>query len=66
MQCLWKHRHAVLDRGGSGRRLGLIGIPYMLLFQVLLPLLAPAIDLFALYGLFTGNAQSVLTIWRAS
>ncbi|NUU19178.1 glycosyltransferase [Cellulomonas humilata] len=65
MQCLWKHRHAVLDRGGSGRRLGLIGIPYMLLFQVLLPLLAPAIDLFALYGLFTGNAQSVLTIWLA-
>ncbi|WP_235521206.1 bifunctional polysaccharide deacetylase/glycosyltransferase family 2 protein [Cellulomonas sp. Leaf395] len=65
MQCIWKHRHAVRDSTDGGRRLGWVGIPYMLLFQVLLPLLAPAIDLFALYGLFTGNARSVMTVWLA-
>ncbi|WP_456825754.1 glycosyltransferase [Cellulomonas sp. P5_E12] len=65
MQCIWKHRGAVRDSTSGGRRLGLVGIPYMLLFQVLLPLLAPAIDLFALYGLFTGNAREVLTVWVA-
>ena len=65
MQCIWKHRHAVRDSTAGGRRLGWVGIPYMLLFQVLLPLLAPAIDLFALYGLFTGNARSVMTVWLA-
>ncbi|MET0788481.1 MAG: bifunctional polysaccharide deacetylase/glycosyltransferase family 2 protein [Cellulomonas sp.] len=65
MQCIWKHRGAARDTTAAGRRLGLVGIPYMLLFQVLLPLLAPAIDLFALYGLFTGNARSVMTVWIA-
>lgn len=65
MQCLWKHRGAVIDQGRTGRRLGLVGIPYMVLFQVLLPLLAPAIDLFALYGLLTGNARTVGAVWLA-
>ncbi|WP_155855933.1 glycosyltransferase [Cellulomonas sp. URHD0024] len=65
MQCIWKHRRAAWDSTSGGRRLGLVGIPYMLLFQVLLPLLAPAIDLFALYGLLTGDAGKVLTVWLA-
>ena len=64
LQCIWKHRSAVLQRG-PGRRLGLVGIPYMLLFQVVLPLAAPAIDVFALYGLVAGDATRVVTIWLA-
>jgi cellulose synthase/poly-beta-1,6-N-acetylglucosamine synthase-like glycosyltransferase/peptidoglycan/xylan/chitin deacetylase (PgdA/CDA1 family) len=65
MQSIWKHRSAVLDQNASGRRLGLIGIPYMVLFQVMLPLLAPAIDLLALYGLIAGDAGAVVTVWLA-
>ena len=62
LQCIWKHRGAVVQ-GGAGRRLGLVGIPYMLFFQVLLPLAAPVIDVFAVHGLLTGDAVKVGTIW---
>ena len=62
LQCIWKHRAAVVQ-GAPGRRLGLVGIPYMVFFQVLLPLAAPAIDVFALHGLLAGDASRVATIW---
>ncbi|MES9605470.1 glycosyltransferase [Actinomadura sp. NPDC000929] len=50
MQAMWKHRRSVVDRGGSGR-FGRRCLPYLTVFQVLLPLFAPAIDLFAVFGL---------------
>ena len=59
MQAMWKHRGAVRE----GSPLGRYGIPYLLLFQVLLPLLAPAIDLFALYGLLFLDPLPVLFYW---
>ncbi len=62
LQCVWKHRHALVE-GGRSRRLGLFGLPYMLSFQVLLPLLAPAIDVFALHGILTGEGGRVAVIW---
>ena len=62
LQCMWKHRGAIVG-GRADRRLGLVGIPYMLFFQVLLPLAAPTIDIFALHGLLTGNAVKVVGIW---
>ena len=34
----------------ASRRFGRRGLPYLVLFQVLLPLLAPVVDVFALYG----------------
>ena len=46
MQAMWKHRGAVLEGGASGK-LGRRGLPYLLAFQVLLPLLAPIIDIAA-------------------
>ncbi|MHB8464048.1 MAG: bifunctional polysaccharide deacetylase/glycosyltransferase family 2 protein [Acidimicrobiales bacterium] len=61
MQAMWKHRAAVLSRGNLGR----IGLPYLVLFQVLLPLLAPAIDLWALYGILFLNPIPVLAYWGA-
>ena len=51
MQAMWKHRRAIVERGDSGR-FGRRGLLAMLLFQVLLPLTAPAMDAFLLYGLF--------------
>ena len=50
LQAMYKHRHAVFERGGGGR-LGRRGLPYLLLFQVLLPMFAPVVDVAAIYAL---------------
>jgi cellulose synthase/poly-beta-1,6-N-acetylglucosamine synthase-like glycosyltransferase/peptidoglycan/xylan/chitin deacetylase (PgdA/CDA1 family) len=50
LQSMWKHRHAAAERGRAGH-LGRRGLPYLLLFQVLLPLFGPVVDIMALYGL---------------
>ncbi|MBK5306656.1 MAG: glycosyltransferase [Frankiaceae bacterium] len=62
LQCIWKHRGAVRDTG-LGRRLGWFGLPYMLFAQVLLPVLAPVIDIYALHGILTGETRQVLLVW---
>src|SRR5262245_2313223 len=61
MQSVWKHRGAFLRR--SAGRIGRIGLPYLLLFQIALPLLAPLIDLFALYGILFLDPVPVLAYW---
>ncbi|MEV6373903.1 bifunctional polysaccharide deacetylase/glycosyltransferase family 2 protein [Micromonospora musae] len=50
MQAMWKHRNALREPGAGGK-LGRRGLPYLTVFQLLLPLTAPAVDVFALYGL---------------
>lgn len=62
MQAIWKHRHAVLERGPSGR-FGRVGLPLVSLFMVLAPLLAPLIDVFLLYGLVFGPTGRTLLAW---
>jgi cellulose synthase/poly-beta-1,6-N-acetylglucosamine synthase-like glycosyltransferase/peptidoglycan/xylan/chitin deacetylase (PgdA/CDA1 family) len=62
MQAMWKHRGAVLQRGPAGK-LGRRGLGYLLLFQVLLPLLAPVVDIFALYGLVFLDPLHVIGLW---
>ncbi|WP_027928617.1 bifunctional polysaccharide deacetylase/glycosyltransferase family 2 protein [Amycolatopsis thermoflava] len=64
LQSVWKHRHAVAERGSAGR-LGRRGLPYLLLFQVLLPIVAPLVDVAAVFGLFTGERWLVLGAWLA-
>jgi cellulose synthase/poly-beta-1,6-N-acetylglucosamine synthase-like glycosyltransferase len=59
LQAIWKHRGAVRE----GRALGLIGLPSIVVAQVILPLLAPTFDLFALYGVLFGNPGRYLAIW---
>jgi hypothetical protein len=63
MQAVWKHKGAMVSRDPDDRRIGLRALPYMILFQILLPLVAPMIDLFALYGLIFGDAAPVLAFW---
>jgi cellulose synthase/poly-beta-1,6-N-acetylglucosamine synthase-like glycosyltransferase len=63
MQAVWKHKGAMLGRNPDDRRIGLRALPYMILFQILLPLVAPLIDLFALYGLIFTDAVPVLAFW---
>ncbi|SEK69748.1 bifunctional polysaccharide deacetylase/glycosyltransferase family 2 protein [Streptacidiphilus jiangxiensis] len=62
MQAMWKHRGAMLQRGPAGK-LGRRGLGYLLLFQVLLPLLAPVVDIFALYGLVFLDPLHVIGLW---
>jgi poly-beta-1,6 N-acetyl-D-glucosamine synthase len=61
LQAMWKHRRS----SGRGRRdhIRRRALPYLLVFQVLLPLLAPVIDLFALYGLLFLRPAPVLAAW---
>ncbi len=63
LQSLWKHRDAFWrrDEGGIGRR----ALPYMLLFQVVLPLTAPLIDLFAIYSILFLDPLPILAFWVA-
>ncbi len=64
MQAMWKHRHAVVQRGASGR-LGRRGLPYLLLFQVLLPIIAPSVDIAALYGVIFLSPLRIGLLWVA-
>jgi cellulose synthase/poly-beta-1,6-N-acetylglucosamine synthase-like glycosyltransferase/peptidoglycan/xylan/chitin deacetylase (PgdA/CDA1 family) len=64
LQAMWKHRRSVLRRGAEGR-LGRRGLTYMLLLQVLMPLLAPVVDVFAIYGLVFNDALRVGAVWLA-
>jgi cellulose synthase/poly-beta-1,6-N-acetylglucosamine synthase-like glycosyltransferase len=63
MQAVWKHKGAALHR--NQRRIGLIGIPYLVFFQIALPLLAPLIDVFAIYGILFLDPVPVLAYWVA-
>ena len=62
MQAMWKHRQALVQRGAAGR-LGRRGLSYLLLFQVLLPLSAPMVDLYGLYGLLFLPVAKVAAVW---
>jgi cellulose synthase/poly-beta-1,6-N-acetylglucosamine synthase-like glycosyltransferase/peptidoglycan/xylan/chitin deacetylase (PgdA/CDA1 family) len=63
MQSVWKHRGAIASRNPNDRRIGRRALPYMFLFMIVLPALAPAIDLFAVYGLVFNGAVRTLAIW---
>jgi cellulose synthase/poly-beta-1,6-N-acetylglucosamine synthase-like glycosyltransferase len=60
MQAVWKHLGALKH---PEQRIGRVGLPYLLLFQVLLPLLAPLVDVFAVYGLVFLDPEPVMAYW---
>ena len=61
IQSVWKHRAAIWRRGEG--RIGRRGLPYLILFQIALPLLAPLIDIFSIYGFIFLNPVGVLAFW---
>jgi cellulose synthase/poly-beta-1,6-N-acetylglucosamine synthase-like glycosyltransferase/peptidoglycan/xylan/chitin deacetylase (PgdA/CDA1 family) len=65
MQAVWKHKGAIVSRDLRQRRMGRRALPYMIFFQILLPILAPLIDLYALYGLVFTDAVRVIGFWLA-
>ncbi|WP_439664171.1 bifunctional polysaccharide deacetylase/glycosyltransferase family 2 protein [Lentzea sp. HUAS TT2] len=58
-QAMWKHRGALAESGPMGR----FGLLYLLAFHLLLPLLAPVMDLFVLYGFLVADAPLALVVW---
>jgi cellulose synthase/poly-beta-1,6-N-acetylglucosamine synthase-like glycosyltransferase/peptidoglycan/xylan/chitin deacetylase (PgdA/CDA1 family) len=64
MQAMWKHRHALLERGPAGH-FGRVGLPFVALFMVVTPLLAPAIDIGMVYGVVFVDAYKTLAAWFA-
>jgi cellulose synthase/poly-beta-1,6-N-acetylglucosamine synthase-like glycosyltransferase/peptidoglycan/xylan/chitin deacetylase (PgdA/CDA1 family) len=62
MQSVWKHRWALTERGASGR-LGRRGLAYLIFFQLLLPIAAPAVDVYALYGMVFLPWYQVIAVW---
>jgi cellulose synthase/poly-beta-1,6-N-acetylglucosamine synthase-like glycosyltransferase/peptidoglycan/xylan/chitin deacetylase (PgdA/CDA1 family) len=63
MQAVFKHRGALVSRDHKQRHIGRRALPYMLLFQIALPAVAPLIDLFAVYSLVFTGAVRTLAVW---
>lgn len=62
LQAMWKHRGAVVQ-GGQAGKLGRRGLGYLLVLQVLLPLFAPIVDVFAIYGLVFLDPVRIGALW---
>ncbi|MCE3552797.1 glycosyltransferase [Pseudonocardia sp. RS11V-5] len=59
MQAIWKHRRAVREPGSFGW----LGLAHVMLFQIMLPLSAPLVDIFLLYGLLFEDPATTLLLW---
>jgi cellulose synthase/poly-beta-1,6-N-acetylglucosamine synthase-like glycosyltransferase/peptidoglycan/xylan/chitin deacetylase (PgdA/CDA1 family) len=62
MQAMWKHRRSLFDRGPSGR-FGRVGLPFLALFGIALPLLAPVVDILLVYGLVFWELKETVIAW---
>ncbi len=63
MQAVWKHRSARLVARPAPAPHSRVALPYMFLFQILLPIVAPVIDLFAHYGVLFTDPVRFLAAW---
>jgi cellulose synthase/poly-beta-1,6-N-acetylglucosamine synthase-like glycosyltransferase/peptidoglycan/xylan/chitin deacetylase (PgdA/CDA1 family) len=61
MQSFWKNRDALFNSEYGA--LGWVALPNILIFQMLIPLIAPLADVFMLIGIFTGNGTMILTYY---
>jgi cellulose synthase/poly-beta-1,6-N-acetylglucosamine synthase-like glycosyltransferase/peptidoglycan/xylan/chitin deacetylase (PgdA/CDA1 family) len=62
LQAMWRHRRS-LAQGGPAGKLGRRGLGYLALFQLALPLAAPAVDVYALYGLAFLPLVQIAAVW---
>ncbi|GIE79412.1 bi-functional transferase/deacetylase [Actinoplanes philippinensis] len=62
MQAMWKHRRALTDSGASGR-FGRAGLPFLALFGLALPMLAPVVDIMLVYGLVFWELRETAIAW---
>lgn len=59
MQSFWKHRHLIFARRIPN--FGWIVLPNLLIFQMILPLFSPLVDLMMLFSLFSVNGSNILS-----
>jgi len=64
MQALWKHRKSLTDKGPSGR-FGRVGMPLVVIFQIVTPVFAPLIDVFTAYSMIFIDFRAALLAWFA-
>ncbi|MFE7172470.1 bifunctional polysaccharide deacetylase/glycosyltransferase family 2 protein [Streptomyces sp. NPDC057616] len=64
MQALWKHRKSLTDKGPSGR-FGRVGMPLVVIFQIVTPVCAPLIDVFTAYSMIFVDFTAALLAWLA-
>ncbi|MFG1668146.1 bifunctional polysaccharide deacetylase/glycosyltransferase family 2 protein [Streptomyces sp. Y7] len=64
MQALWKHRRSLTDKGPSGR-FGRVGMPLVVIFQIVTPVFAPLIDVFTVYSMIFVDFRAALLAWLA-
>jgi Glycosyl transferase family group 2 len=62
MQAMWKHRRSLFHSGPSGR-FGRVGLPFLALFGVALPMLAPVVDIMLVYGLVFWKLEETMVAW---
>ena len=58
MQSFWKHRDAFFNN--RYKALGWVALPNLLIFQLILPTIAPLADLVTIIGILFGNSWQVL------
>jgi peptidoglycan-N-acetylglucosamine deacetylase len=58
MQAFWKNKKILFNKKYGS--LGMIAMPNILIFQILLPILAPFADLVLLWAIFNGNSVTVI------
>ncbi|WP_462266498.1 glycosyltransferase [Mucilaginibacter sp.] len=63
IQSFWKNRDALLNK--KYRFFGMVGMPNILIFQIVLPLFSPLADLMMIIGLFSDKPFKILAYYAA-
>ncbi|MDB4924298.1 glycosyltransferase [Mucilaginibacter sp.] len=61
IQSFWKNRSALFNK--KYKFFGMVGMPNILIFQIILPLFSPLADLFMIIGLFGDKPFKILTYY---
>src|ERR1700742_4714218 len=61
MQSFWKNRDALFNK--KYRFFGMVGMPNILIFQIILPLFSPLADLMMLIGLFSDKPGRIIAYY---
>ena len=61
MQTFWKNRDALFN--WKYKWLGWVALPNILIFQFIIPIIAPLADIFMIIGLLTGNTEKILSYY---
>ncbi|TWR30335.1 glycosyltransferase [Mucilaginibacter pallidiroseus] len=63
IQSFWKNRDALFNK--KYKFFGMVGMPNILIFQIILPLFSPLADLMMIVGLFSDKPGKILTFYVA-